>query len=528
MATDRQSGKVKADTAKADPAKAGPAKTGPAKTPVGKTDSPKAVPAKKKQRPDGRGAGGGDADGGGGGSKAAVFVDLDRTLLKGASGLVLGAAMRAEGLFAGRPSLPGESQLYQLYNLQGESLAFMAMVRAAPKFTSGWEVAAVRRAGVRAAAELADLVQPYAPAVLAGHRAEGRRLVLATTSPIDLVTPFAELAGFDDVVGTRYAERDGRYTGGIDGDFVWATGKLSAVRRYAARTGVDLSRSHAYSDSIFDLPLLRAVGHPHAVNPDRRLRAAARWQRWPIENWDRPPGVPKMVGLEPYHLLRLVVRPESFPYARFDYAGLENIPERGPALLAANHRSYFDVVALAIIAARLGRPVRFLGKRQIFDAPVVGQIARALGGISVDRGSGSDQPLRDAQRALEAGELLVILPQGTIPRGEAFFDPVLRAKTGTARLAAMTGVPVVPIGLWGTEAVWPRSARVPNMMNITHPPLVRVRVGAPVHLGLEDAVADSAAIMDAISGLLPDEAVLRGQPTEEELARTYPPGHRSE
>jgi len=461
-----------------------------------------------------------------GGSGEAVFVDLDRTLLRGASGLVLGAAMRAEGLFDGRPSLPGESLIYRLYDFQGESLAFMAMVRAAPRFTAGWEAEAVRRAGKRGAAELAELVQPYAPAVLAAHRAAGRLLVLATTSPVDLVTPFAELVGFDDVIGTRYATRDGRYTGGIDGDFAWATGKLAAVRRWAAASGVDVARSHAYSDSVFDVPLLRAVGHPHAVNPDRRLRAVATVQRWPIEHWDRPPGVPKMVGLEPYHLLRPFVRPESFPYARFDIAGVDNIPVRGPALLASNHRSYFDVVALAIIAARMGRPVRFLGKRELFDAPVVGQLARALGGISVDRGKGSDQPLRDAQRALEAGELVVILPQGTIPRGPAFFDPVLRAKTGTARLAAMTGAPVVPIGLWGTERVWPRSSRVPTMTTFTHPPTIRVRVGPPVRLGLEDAGADSVAVMDAIGALLPDEASLMGQPTAEELARTYPPGHR--
>ena len=460
------------------------------------------------------------------GAGEAVFVDLDRTLLRGASGLVLGAAMRAEGLLDGRPEVPGESLLYRLYDLQGESLAFMAMVRAAPRFTNGWDIDAVRRAGERAAAALADLVQPYAPAVLAGHRSAGRLLVLATTSPVDLVAPLAELVGFDHVVGTRYASRDGRYTGGIDGDFAWATGKLAAVRRFAAARGIDLSRSHAYSDSVFDVPLLRAVGHPHVVNPDRRLRALATLGRWPIENWDRPPGVPKVMGLEPYHLLRPFVRPESFPYARFDIAGIENIPARGPALLAANHRSYFDVAALAIIAARLGRPVRFLGKRELFDAPVVGQLARALGGISVDRGHGTDQALRDAQRALEAGELVVILPQGTIPRGEAFFDPVLKAKTGTARLAAMTGVPVVPIGLWGTEKVWPRSSRLPNMTTFAHPPTIRVRVGPTVRLGLDDAVADSATIMEAIAGLLPDEARVGGPPVTRSWPRRSPRSFR--
>jgi putative phosphoserine phosphatase/1-acylglycerol-3-phosphate O-acyltransferase len=455
----------------------------------------------------------------------AVFVDLDRTLLRGASGLVLSAAMHAEGLFDGRRSLPGERLLYGLYDLMGESLAFMAMVRAAPHFTRGWPVEAVRRAGERAAPELAELVQPYAPGVLAEHRDAGHLVVLATTTPVDLVTPFAGLLGFDHVLATRYARADGVYTGGIEGDFVWSTGKLAAVRRWAGESNVDLSESHAYSDSVFDLPLLAAVGRPHAVNPDRRLNAVARIRRWPVERWDRPPGVPKVAGLEPYDMLRPLVRPAAFPYARFDIDGVARVPRRGPVILAANHRSYFDVAALAIVAAKLGRPVRFLAKRELFDAPLVGQLARALGGIPVDRGSRSDTPLRDARRALEAGEVVIILPQGTIPRGKKFFDTVLHGKSGTSRLAAMTGAPVLPVGVWGTERVWPRSARLPNVTNLLHPPTVRVRVGKPVHLGLSDAAADTAAIMSAIVTQLPADAQRPHEPTAEELARTFPPDH---
>ena len=169
-------------------------------------------------------------------SRGAVFVDLDRTLLRGASGLVLSVAMHAEGLFEGRPSLPGERLFYSFYDLVGETLPFMAMVRAAARFVRGWPVDAVERAGSLAAAELAELVQPYAPAVLAEHRAAGRPLVLATTSPADLIGPFAELFGFDHVLATRYARSDGRYTGRIDGEFVWSSGKLAAARRFAART----------------------------------------------------------------------------------------------------------------------------------------------------------------------------------------------------------------------------------------------------------------------------------------------------
>ncbi|MGA2520636.1 MAG: HAD-IB family hydrolase [Acidimicrobiales bacterium] len=458
-------------------------------------------------------------------SRAAVFVDLDRTLLRGASGLVLSAAMHAEGLFDGRRSLPGERLFYGLYDLMGESLAFMAMVRLAPNFVRGWDVESVCRAGELAAPELAELVQPYAPGVLAAHRDEGHVLVLATTTPVDLITPFATLLGFDHVLATRYARAEGRYTGGIDGDFVWSTGKLAAVRRWAGETRVDLARSHAYSDSVFDLPLLNAVGKPHAVNPDRRLNAVARVRRWPVEHWDKPRGVPKVGGLEPYDMLRPVVRPALFPYARFDIDGVSRIPGRGPVILAANHRSYFDVAALAIVAARLGRPVRFLGKRELFDAPVVGSVARALGGIPVDRGSRSDAPLREARRALEAGEVVLVLPQGTIPRGRAFFDPVLHGKSGTARLAAMTGAAVIPVGLWGTEAVWPRSSRLPDITNVLRPPAVRVRVGRPVHLGLSDVTADTEAIMAAIVDQLPAESQRPHTPTAQELARTFPPDH---
>jgi putative phosphoserine phosphatase/1-acylglycerol-3-phosphate O-acyltransferase len=192
-------------------------------------------------------------------------------------------------------------------------------------------------------------------------------------------------------------------------------------------------------------------------------------------------------------------------------------------LLAANHRSYFDVAALTLVARAIGRPVRFLGKKEIFDAPVVGQIARAIGGIAVDRGSGSSQPLRDAEAALKAGEVVIVLPQGTIPRGHDFFDPVLHGKTGTARLAASTGAPVVPVGLWGTEQVWPRSARVPDFTLVRHPPPVTVRVGKPIPLSLTDAKADTEAIMEAISALLPPGSRVRHEPTAEELARTKPP-----
>jgi putative phosphoserine phosphatase / 1-acylglycerol-3-phosphate O-acyltransferase len=455
--------------------------------------------------------------------RGAAFVDLDRTLIRSASGPVLHEAMEAGGVLSPGRHLPGDRLIYGVYNRLGESVASMALARAAARLMRGRPVEATRLAAKRAVAPLIDLVQPYAVQVLDAHRRDGLPIVLATTSPYDLVSPLAEALGFDGVIATRYGDDDGRYTGSIEGSFVWGSGKRAAVGQWAADHGVRLSDSHAYSDSFFDLPLLNAVGHPHPVNPDPRLVAVALARRWPLEYWDRLPGVPSIIGLEPYHLARPFFRPAAFPYARFDISGVENVPEHGPVILASNHRSYFDVAAIGLVVAQVGRPVRFLAKQEIFDAPLVGQLARALGGIPVDRGVDGSTPMSRAEAALAAGEVVIVLPQGTIPRGSAFFQPILTGKTGAARLAADTGAPVIPIGLWGTEAVWPRSQRIPLVTQLLHPPRVRVVVGPPVPLGLEDAEADTRTLMAAIVDLLPDEARTVRAPSEEELADTLPP-----
>ena len=228
--------------------------------------------------------------------------------------------------------------------------------------------------------------------------------------------------------------------------------------------------------------------------------------------------------MEPYHLLRLVVRPEAFPYARFDISGVQRIPESGPVLIAANHRSYFDVAALALVAARLGRPVRFLAKRELFDAPLIGQLARALGGIPVDRGSGSDRPLREATRALKAGEVVVILPQGTIPRGRPSSIHELRGRTGAARLASTDGRTRRPCRHLGDRTRLAAVRAGSQHVTLGHPPKVRVRIGWPLDLSGSDASKETERLMIAISALLPKEARKHHKPTPEQLKRTYPPG----
>lgn len=459
---------------------------------------------------------------------AAAIFDLDRTLLKGASGPELSRALREEGVIGDR-SIPGEGLVYRFFDVFGESRPSIMLARQAARVAKGWNCAAVDKAALRAGERLAEAVLPYALSLVAEHKAAGRLLVLATTTPDDMIRPLAELLGFDDVVATRYGrDADGCYDGTIQGEFVWGRGKLKAVHDWAVDHHVDLSESYAYSDSFYDVPLLGSVGHPVAVNPDARMAAMALLRRWPILHLDVPAGVPKLpvLDVEPQKVLMTLLRPELLPWVRLDIAGTEMLPRHGPAILVSNHRSYFDPLALGFAFAKVGRPVRFLGKREVFDAPVVGQAVRAMGGIRVDRSSGSDAPLVDAEAALDAGELVAILPEGTIPRGEAFFDPELKGRWGAARLAAATKVPVVPLGLWGTEKVWPRSERVPRLWNVLHPPTVRVRVGPAVDLKHRSPAADTKRIMAAITDLLPPEARERHDPTPEELALTFPAGHK--
>ncbi len=303
------------------------------------------------------------------------------------------------------------------------------------------------------------------------------------------------------------------------------------MRTWAEEHDVDLAHSYAYSDSYYDTPLLAAVGHPFVVNPDPRMAVMAAARRWPTIDLSAGGGgmakIP-MVNLEIQRLALSFTHPLFFPYAKFDIDGIEHIPTTGPAIIVGNHRSYFDPVAMAVTIARTDRTVRFLGKKEVFDAPIVGQIAAAMGGIRVDRGTGSDEPLQAAAEALEAGDMVAVMPQGTIPRGKAFYDPGLKGRWGAARLAAMTGAPVIPIGLWGTEKVWPRSARLPSVLNIVNPPLITVRVGPPVPLKYQSPDADTKRIMKALMDLLPPESRVKREPSAEEIAAALPHGYKGD
>jgi putative phosphoserine phosphatase / 1-acylglycerol-3-phosphate O-acyltransferase len=457
--------------------------------------------------------------------RAAAIFDLDRTLIGGASGPVFARHLGVAGVH--QRSVPGADAIAAAFRILGETAITAPTARLAARATAGWSVEAVAAAAGDAADELGGMVQPYAPGVIDEHRQAGRVLVMATTSPAPLVTPFAERLGFDAVVATEWASADGAFTGDIDGPLAWGRGKLEAVQAWADAAGVDLADSYAYSDSFYDAPLLEAVAHPVAVNADVRLAALARLRGWHLRHFDLPDGVLKIAGRELQEWLRPLQRPELLANVHIDLEGIERIPATGPVIAVFNHRSYFDASVVGAVLGRTGRSFRFLGKKEVFDAPIIGFLSKMAGGIRVDRGTGSAEPLEHAIRALQAGEAVAMAPEGTIPRGPAFFEPVLKGRWGAARLAQASGAPVVPVGLWGTEVVWPRNRRLPRF-NLEHRPTIRVRVGDAVPLRHRSLDADTKRIMAALVDLLPAEARVRRTPTPEELAATYPAGYKGD
>ena len=420
------------------------------------------------------------------------------------------------------------SALKTIFNVMGESRILMQPAKLAVRASVGWSVTDVETAARKAAAEIVEHLLPFAKLLIEDHRAAGDLLVLASTSPLAFTRPLAEALGFDGVIGTDWGQTDdkhSRYTGEIHGAFVWGPAKAAAVEAWAAEHKVKLSASSAYSDSYYDAPLLDLVGNPVAVNPDARLQALAAVKGWPVRHLDKSNGVIKVGGREIQEWARPMMRPEIIaPYADLVFQHDDKIPAEGPAIVVFNHRSYFDPAVMGLLLARAGRNVRGLGKKEVFDVPIIGRLLEGLGGVRVERASGSDAPLEAAARALRGGELVMIAPEGTIPRGPAFFDPELKGRWGAAKLAADTRVPVIPVGLWGTEKVWPRNQRIPNLNPLARPVVTAV-VGDPVDMKYRSPNSDTKRIMSALSDLLPAEAHEYHEPTTEELLRTFPPGY---
>lgn len=218
----------------------------------------------------------------------AAFFDLDKTVIAKSSTLALSRPFFAGGLI-NRRAMVRSAYAQLLYLLGGADHERMLKARdQLSKLVVGWDVQTVR--GIVADA-LHHVVQPlvYDEAVdlIDAHHLAGRDVILISSAGQEVAEPIGELLGVDRVIATRMGVRDGRFTGEVE-YYAYGANKADAIRELAAAVGYDPAECYAYSDSATDLPMLEAVGHPCAVNPDRALRRIATERGWPIEEFAKP------------------------------------------------------------------------------------------------------------------------------------------------------------------------------------------------------------------------------------------------
>jgi HAD superfamily hydrolase (TIGR01490 family) len=218
-----------------------------------------------------------------------AFFDLDKTVIATSSVLAFGRPLYRGGLLS-RSALLRSLYGQALYRLQGAGEARMARARKSMlSITRGWERARVT--GV--VGDTFDQVVPpliFAEALelFEEHRQAGRKIFLVSSSPVDIVAPLADYLGADEYIASQLrVDRDGLFTGELD-FYAYGPYKAAAISNAARRDGIDLGGSYAYSDSATDIPMLDAVGHPVAVNPDRKLARLARRRGWEIRRFERP------------------------------------------------------------------------------------------------------------------------------------------------------------------------------------------------------------------------------------------------
>ncbi|MFZ0769019.1 MAG: HAD-IB family hydrolase [Acidimicrobiales bacterium] len=219
----------------------------------------------------------------------AAFFDLDKTVIAKSSLVALGPELHARGLLHRRTLIrAGIGQLW--FQRFGADERRLERVRESVlKITRGWDRDEVRQLVKET---INDAIEPllYAEALelIDFHLSQGEEVYLVSSAPAEIVEPFAELLGMTGAISSRATiDENGKFTGDMD-FFALGENKALAIRELAERRGIDLAESYAYSDSESDVPMLEAVGHPYAVNPDRQLARIAHEKQWPLLTFSHP------------------------------------------------------------------------------------------------------------------------------------------------------------------------------------------------------------------------------------------------
>jgi HAD superfamily hydrolase (TIGR01490 family) len=219
--------------------------------------------------------------------KGAAFFDLDRTLIAGSSSFQFGRAAYKAGLIS-RRDIARDTYENIKFRLNGSTDKMTDAVRErVGKMLEGAKVRDLQRLSGTVLAGVLPRLYPEMLEVAYAHQDEGRPIFICTAAAQEMAELMAIVLTFDGAVGSVAEVIDGVYTGREGGPFNYREGKAQAIRELAEREDIDLSKSYAYSDSESDLPMLRLVGHPVAVNPDKTLARVAREEGWEIMRFER-------------------------------------------------------------------------------------------------------------------------------------------------------------------------------------------------------------------------------------------------
>ncbi len=220
-----------------------------------------------------------------------------------------------------------------------------------------------------------------------------------------------------------------------------------------------------------------------------------------------------MRRIEPwYSFIINTIRPAIWTWFRWRFEGFEHIPKHGPALVAANHISYFDPLAQAYFLIKGGRRPRFLAKIELFNNRYTGPFLRGAHQIPVRRGSGDRAPVEFGLKALRAGEVVLVYPESTVTSNPDFSP--MRGKTGVARLALASGVPVIPVAVWGSAPVWQRDGK----RNLKFGRPIWVKAGPPLDLSQYEDRAEDPEVLRQVT----DEVMAQLSLLVDDLRARYP------
>jgi HAD superfamily hydrolase (TIGR01490 family) len=227
---------------------------------------------------------------------AAAFFDLDRTLIDGSSGIHFVRAAHRAGLVS-RRRLARDLVINLRFRARGSTDAQAEAVRErVGRMIAGVPVRDLHRLSHHVLGGVLPNLYPEMLALAHAHQNAGRPIYICTAASQEMGDLMALVLGFDGALGSRSEVVDGVYTGRPAGPFAYGAGKASLMAELAAAEGISLADSHAYSDSASDLPMLRAVGHPVAVNPDAELARAAAADGWEVMSVVRPRRAARLAG----------------------------------------------------------------------------------------------------------------------------------------------------------------------------------------------------------------------------------------